>query len=160
MDYQTATLIALFLGPVSAVAITLWHQRRTEKRASKERLFITLMAHRKSFPPTFDWAQALNLIDVVYAKHPKIVKLWHDLYDILCQVPISDQKFNHKYLDLLSAMAKVLGYKTLHQTDIDKFYSPQAHGTHAQQQQELAQELLRVLKASGSIGTTPRVPDA
>ena len=67
------TIIALIVGPVAAVCITLWYQRRTEKRAAKERLFMTLMAHRRSFPPPPDWTNALNLIDVVYADSPIIV---------------------------------------------------------------------------------------
>ena len=59
---EVVTVIALVAGPAIAVLITLWYQRRTEKRAAKERLFVTLMAHRKSVPPAPDWTSALNLM--------------------------------------------------------------------------------------------------
>lgn len=47
-DY--VTIFALAFGPIAAVVITLWHQHRAEKRGAKLRLFVNLMAHRKSFP--------------------------------------------------------------------------------------------------------------
>jgi hypothetical protein len=155
---EIVTVIALVAGPVIAVGITLWHQRRTEKRVAKERLFLTLMAHRKSFTPVFDWANALNLIDVVYADSPKIVEKWHDLYDILNQNPMNMQQYNHKYLELLSEMATSLGYRSIQQTDIDKFYSPQAYGDQAVTSAEIQKELLRVLKATGSFPINPPKP--
>src|SRR5690606_8061294 len=98
---------------------TLWYQRRIIKWDAKQRRFITLMAHRKSNPPTFEWVNALNLVDVVYAAHPKVVTLWHDLYTILSTQPPNLQAQSHKYLELLSAMAVVLGYRSLTVTDID-----------------------------------------
>jgi len=149
------TIIALIVGPVAAVCITLWYQRRTEKRAAKERLFMTLMAHRRSFPPPPDWTNALNLIDVVYADSPIIVRHWHSLYDVLIQAPLNMQRFNHLYIELLSSIAISLGYRSLQQTDIDKFYIPQAFGDQAAVSAEIQKELLRVLKATHSIPTKP-----
>jgi hypothetical protein len=151
------TIIALIVGPVAAVCITLWYQRRTEKRATKERLFMSLMAHRKSMPPTPDWANALNLIDVVYADSPTIVRQWHSLYDVLTQAPMNMQRFNHLYIELLSLMATSLGYRSIQQTDIDKFYAPQALGDQVVMNAEIQKELLRVLKATHSIPTKPLV---
>ena len=45
------TIIALILGPVIAVIITRWSQKRSEKRNAKWQLFLTLMA-------TAGWAQS------------------------------------------------------------------------------------------------------
>jgi hypothetical protein len=146
-----ATVVALIAGPTIAVLITFWHQRRTERRSAKERLFITLMAHRKSVPPTFDWTNALNLIDVVYADNPEIVALYHRVYDTLMMSPLNMQQYNHQYLELLSAMAMSLGYRSLQQTDIDKFYSPQAHGDQATLNAEVQNEFLRVLKETKTL---------
>jgi uncharacterized protein DUF6680 len=152
---EVVTVIALVAGPVIAVLITLWYQRRTDKRAAKERLFITLMAHRKSFSPAPDWTNALNLIDVVYADNPTIVQHWHSLYDILIQTPMNMQRYTYQYLELLSAMAESLGYHSIKQTDIDKFYTPQAYGDQAIVSAEIQKELLRVLKATASIPIFP-----
>jgi len=156
--YETASVIGLIAGPVLAVLITLWHQERTQKRQAKLQLFLTLMAHRKSVAPPLDRTNALNLIDVVYAGDSKVVALWHRLYELLCQKPegVDVEAKNHTNLDLLSEMAKVLGYKNLQQTDIDKFYVPQDVGDNAQMQVNLAKELLRVLKSTQSFSATPK----
>jgi len=158
MVIEIVTIIALVAGPAVGVAITLWHQRQTEKRAAKERLFMTLMAHRKSLSPAPDWTNSLNLIDVVYADSPKIVGQWHSLYDILIQTPLNMQRFNRLYIELLSAMATSLGYRSIQQTDIGKFYTPQAYGDQAITNAEIQKELLRVLKATASIPIFPTYP--
>ncbi|MGB7037472.1 MAG: DUF6680 family protein [Xanthobacteraceae bacterium] len=85
------------------------------------------------------------------ATHPKVVTLWHELYDILQIVPLNMQRFGHAHLTLLSEMAQVLGYKTLTQTDIDKYYAPQVLGDQAAMQADLQKELLRVLKATSTV---------
>jgi hypothetical protein len=158
MVIEIVTVIALVAGPALGVAITLWHQRQTEKRAAKERLFMTLMAHRKSLSPAPDWTNSLNLIDVVYADSPKIVGQWHSLYDILIQTPLNMQRFNHLYIELLSAMATSLGYRSIQQTDIDKFYTPLAYSDQAVMNAEIQKELLRVLRATASVPIFPAYP--
>lgn len=110
------TLLAILLGPVVAVCITLWWQNRKERRDAKRHLFMTLMAQRK--PPTYEWVQALNLIDVVFAKDKRVVQLWHELY-ALFQNQQRTQAQDHKYIELLSEMVSVLSFRKLQQTDID-----------------------------------------
>lgn len=154
---ETLTVIALLVGPLSAVGITLWHQRTTRKYDAKERLFLALMAHRRSNPPTFDWANSLNLIDVVFADNRPVVDKWHELYDIVIQSQVNWAQWNHTYIDLLSEMATALGYNQLRQTDIDRYYTPTAHGTQAALNQDTQTELLRILKATGSLQATPRL---
>jgi hypothetical protein len=151
---EVQNVAAVLLSPVIAVGVTLWHQGRAERRQRKERLFMTLMGHRRASPPTHDWVTALNLIDVVFADCPKVTAHWHEYYKMLGTATNSNEYKNrdHTYLQLLTEMARVLGYKRLEQIDIDKFYSPVAHAN----QQELAfgiqQELLRVLKSSENFG--------
>ena len=147
---DVVTIIALILGPVIAVLITLWSQRRSEKLNAKRQLFVTLMANRRA-GASRECVNALNLIDVIYAGEPKILQLWHQLYDILCAQPFNNQTFAHKYLDLLSAIATSLGYRSLTQTDIDKFYMPQGLGEQAQLSLETQTEWLRVLKATPTL---------
>jgi len=57
---------------------------------------------------------------------------------------------------LLSEMAKTLGYKNLQQTDIDKFYSPKAHGSQSELNYKLQTEFLRVLENTSSLNLTPK----
>ena len=57
------TTIAIILGPIFAVMITLWYQNKKEKQQHKFLLFRTLMSRRKDFPISQEWVDALNLID-------------------------------------------------------------------------------------------------
>ena len=65
----------------------------------------------------------------------------------VCQ-PFNNQTFTHKYLDLLSAIPNSLGYRSLTQTHIDKFYMPRALGDQAQLSLETQTEWLRVFKGN------------
>jgi hypothetical protein len=149
-------IIAVIVGPIVAVCITLWYQDRKEKRDAKIRLFTMLMAHRKSNPPTFELVNGLNLIDVVFSQHRKIVDLWHEYYDMLSQKPINWQIAESKYLDLLANMARDLGYKNLLQTDISRYYSPVAHGNQFEINDKIQTEWLRVLENTGSFVVNER----
>ena len=147
------TALAIVLGPLAGVMFTLWFQRRKETQDAKHRLFSTLMAHRRTRPPTYDWVTALNLIDVVFANDRTVVGLWHSYYDLLCQNPVNWHLADAKYLDMMAAMGKGLGYTDLSQTDISKFYSPQAHCDQHQLATDTQAELLRVLKNTHHIQT-------
>lgn len=156
MDTQTMNIIAIIIGPIVAVIITLIYQSDKEKRDAQHRLFTILMAHRKSNPPTFDLVNGLNLIDVVFSKHRKIVDLWHEYFYLLCQRPVNWTIADSKYLDLLANMAKVLGYKNLLQTDISRFYNPEAHGKQSDLNRKLQEAFLRVLENTSAFVVTKK----
>ncbi len=151
-------IVAVIVGPIVAVAITLWWQQRKEKRDAKLRLFLGLMAHRKSTPPPHEWVAALNLIDVVFADHPKVIALWHELFNMYHN-PTTEESQNHKKLELLSQMAEELGFARLQQVDIDKFYCPSAHTDQLKSHAETQAELLRVLKNTSRVSTETRRPN-
>lgn len=152
------SIIAVIVGPIAAVLITLWWQERKEKRDAKMRLFIALMAHRKSIPPTHEWVAALNLIDVVFAGHPKVITLWHELFNMYNN-PSTEESQNHKKLELLSQMASDLGFAKLQQIDIDKFHCPSEHTAQLKATAETQAEWLRVLKNTSRASTETRNPD-
>ena len=156
---EIANLLAVVVGPIVAVSITLWWQERKEKRDAKLQLFLTLMAHRKATPPTYEWVRALNLIDVVFAEHAQVVALWHELYQLLNN-PSTPEAQGHKSLALLSEMGSVLGFKKLQQIDIDKFYCPQAHVDQLKINAETQAELLRVLKKTACLPVEKKAEDA
>lgn len=159
---ETINLAALITSPIAAVLITLWWQGRKEQRDAKRRLFLTLMAHRRANPPTVEWVNALNVIDVVFADHVQVVQLWHEYYAGLANPP-SNQNYEsreHTYLLMLSAMARSLGYTRLEQTDIDKYYSPQSHANIARMNFEIQIEWLRILRSTNKLNmdTLPPAP--
>ena len=153
-------LLAAVLSPVLAAWLTLFWQNRKQQRDAKERLFLTLMAHRRAFPPTIEWVNALNVIDVVFSEQHQVVELWHRYYEYLHQNSQNDnyQQREHTYLLMLSAMARELGYRRLEQTDIDKFYSPQAHADQAALNYQCQTEWLRVLEGTNSLNMVPKPP--
>ena len=152
------TLLAIALSPLIAVLVSLWLQARKEKRDRKNHIFTTLMAHRKTNPPAQEWVSALNLIDVAFDDNKKVLSLWHEYYALLGSAQNQNEYRDreHKYIELLSVMAKDLGYKQLQQTDIDKFYSPQVYADQAQRNLDIQSELLRVLKSTNQIIVDPR----
>jgi hypothetical protein len=64
-----------------------------------------------------------------------------------------------KYLDLLAGIAKVLDYKDLLQTDISRFYFPEAHGIQAEINDKIQMEWLRVLQNSASFAVVNKEED-
>jgi len=159
---EIINIAAIILGPIAAVGITLWWQQRKEKRDAKIRLFTTLMAFRKSYPISYDWARSLNLIDVVFADTQAVVDHWHQYYALLQRQNISpneQQEQNHKFLELLSAMAGTLGYSHLQQTDIDKFYTPQGHSNQADLNWLCQTEWLRVLQNTNKLNVDTKPPE-
>lgn len=144
-----ANFLAIFLGPVTAVCITLWSQSRKDQKSAKRNLFLTLMGERKRYPYPPHVLAAMNTIDVVFCKNQKVVGLWHKYYALLAQ-PFGQER-EHTWLELLSEMAKDLGYPTLKQTDIDKFYVPQGYIDQVELQGKIQDEFLRVLQNTASI---------
>ena len=114
------------------------------------RLFLTLMADRKSTPITKDWVDALNTIDVVFQDCKKVRQAWREYLDSLNEKSPHFESSNSFRLDLLSEMAIALGYKNLKQTEIDRFYSPKYFGSQMSRHEILFQENLRVLSHSKS----------
>ena len=154
MDTKTMNIIAVILGPIIAVIITLWYQRYKEKQDTKHKAFLLLMAYRKAIPPNYAMVEVLNTLDVLFAKNRKIVDLWHKYYTLLAQPPVQERE--HTWLELLSAIAEDLRYPTVKQTDLDKFYIPQGHIDQFLMNQKVQQEFLRVLENTVSFVVTKK----
>lgn len=153
---QWITIAAIVIGPVAAVCISLWFQRRASGKDAKARSFFMLMAHRKD-PLHQDRILTLNTIDVVWGDHKSILQLWHEYYTILMQSPeTSLEQWNHAHIRLLHEMALALGYKNIEQVDIDKFYSPKGVAQQVLTNYELQQEFIRVLKSTADLNVTPQ----
>lgn len=148
--------IIIGIGQILAVAIIpiiVWwlgikYQDRKAKKEAQMRLFLTLMADRKSNPITKEWVDALNTIDVVFQDNKKVRHAWREYLDSLNEKSPHFDSSNSFRLDLLSEMAMALGYRNLKQTEIDRFYSPKYFGSQMSRQEILFQENLRVLMHS------------
>jgi hypothetical protein len=111
-----------------------------------------------NFQAAQEWVRSLQLIDVVFADAPDVLKHWHELYLMLQQQEAPPGQ-GHKMIDLLSAMAAHLGFKTLTQTDIDKAHYPRAISDPIAKANDVQEELLRVLKKTDSLLVAPIQPE-
>jgi alcohol dehydrogenase class IV len=109
------------------------------------------MAYRKSYPLSREWANALNLINVVSYDAPRVVAHWNELYALFHNHSVSPEQRIHKHLELLAEMAQSLGFPQLKQTDIDKYYIPEVHGLEVDLNTACQQEWYRVLKNTNHI---------
>ena len=116
------------------------------------------MKYRRSINIPLEYVEALNSIDVVFQNQKEITGLWAQYCDNLHSKQADLEKRGHLQIDLLSAIAKHLGYERLKQTQIDRYYEPQLYQSQQARQQEISDELLRTLKASENYGT-PRKED-
>ena len=155
---EIITIIALILGPVAAVIISLIHQTRSSKTALKQHVFNILMAHRKAYPPPHAIIEALNMIDVAFSKNKEVRRIWRNYYDLRAKKlePEDVERIGHTYLELLSAIASDLGYK-IPQIHLDQYYYPQIYGDQMEIQGKIQQELLRVLQNTAVFLTLPQV---
>ena len=151
-------ILAILLSPVVAVLVTVYLQNRKEKRNQKLWIFNTLIATRHS-PVIDENVRALNMIDVVFHDSQRVRELWHEYFNMLGNEGLNNpqgwSQRQKKNLEMITEMAKVLGYgKAITHLDIDRVYYPVGLGAQSQKAQEIAEELLRVLKASGGIQFT------
>lgn len=168
-------ILAIVISPIIAVLISIWVQNRKEKQQHKMYIFTTLMATRHS-PIIDEKVRALNMIDVVFHDKPRVRQLWREYFDMLGNEGLNnptgwDQR-QKKNLELIHEIAKVLGYgKAITHLDVDRVYYPVGLGEKSRRTDELLNELLRVLRASGGLqvvsnqqsglevrGTSPNVP--
>ena len=107
------TIIAIFLGPIVALFLQRIIDYLREKKERRVRTFVTLMTTRAaSLSP--EHLNALNSIDVVFHKKPKVRDAWQKLRSHLATDPNQvgwQERQNDLKAILLSEIGKVVGYK-------------------------------------------------
>lgn len=106
-------IAAIILAPVISVIIGQKLLDKSRKRDDKMQVFKILMSSR-----IYGWTnasvEALNLIEVVFAKDKKVIAQWKKYYDVLC-VESPDTAQREKIIKerdaLLEVIAISLGYK-------------------------------------------------
>lgn len=158
------TILAILLSPVIAVLVTLWMQFRRQARDRQLVVLITLFANRHQ-PVANECVQALNAIDVVFGSNARVRQLWREYYDMLGNAGLNNpngfEQRQAKNRELIYAMAQSLGFRgAISHNDMERVYIPEAMGRDRERVDEIARELLRVLKASGGVSLSQRPPDA
>lgn len=153
------TILAIILGPITAVQVDKWLQRNRADRERKVSIFKTLMATRGSVL-SYTHVEALNRIDLEFSdskKYKKVIDKWKEYFDNLSQKVDEEQisAWSTRNEDLLSnllfEMGKSLGYsfdKVLIKRNI---YSPIAHGTTEREQQTIRKGLIEIMNGDRSV---------
>ncbi|MBL8745079.1 MAG: hypothetical protein JNK58_01845 [Phycisphaerae bacterium] len=149
-------IIAILVGPILAVAVTLWYQHRNQEWFVKFDVFKTLVGNRHR-PVSDENVQVLNLIDVVYSNQPRVRELWHEYLEMLGNTSLQNSSGyvmrKQKERELLFEMARSLGFaKNMSVLDLDRIYMPEGLGRQARLMEDTQIEWLRVLKNSHSLG--------
>lgn len=108
-----AIVVATFLGPILAVAITIWRSEVTAKYNQRLYVFRTLMATRK-MAISNEHVMALNLVEVDFYGKPKVEAAWRGYKDLLNSSPVNDawhEKRDRLLAELLFQIAEVLGFR-------------------------------------------------
>jgi hypothetical protein len=133
------TILALFGGPISAVQIQKFIERRTEGHRRKLDVFKTLMASRANRVSAAH-VEALNRIDTEFYKDKNVIESWKQYHAQLYGVPrdLQDPDYKakmaaweaqsvEKLLEMLDIMAKSLGYELGKAYIQTSSYTPQLH---------------------------------
>jgi hypothetical protein len=147
--------VAVLLSPLIAVRVSMWLQDRKERRQRQLTLLASLIATRHE-PVSPEAVRSLNMIELVFHDKPTVRQRWREYFDMLSNPglnnPMGYGQRNKKNIELITEMAKVLGYgKAITHLDVDRVYSPVGIWTQAARLNELQEELLRVLKATARV---------
>lgn len=150
-----AVVWATAIGPVVAVAITLWYQGWSARRLARRDLFASLMRHRRS-PTDREFVGALNLIPVHFSGKQKVLDRLRNLMATF-EDPTwrsADHEAIRRLTDksdtnvayLLSEISSHVGAKIEQLEILRGAYQPQGWSDALNAQNAIQSELLAVLQ--------------
>jgi hypothetical protein len=113
---QWPIVLATFIGPILAVAITLWYQQRERDYQAKFDVFSKLMKHRR-MKLTQEYVGALNLVPVVFHKNTLVVSTFNDVLRILSDPNWSVPQHDPRYQTLINAFERQIDAATTRMLD-------------------------------------------
>jgi hypothetical protein len=157
-------IVAILVGPILAVITQFIWQKIRQKRDAKLWVFSTLMSLRGS-PLAADFVRAANSIDVIFFKNTKVRDRWKSVLTYLSSDEYKPENFTQQAFDkfrdllaeLLSEMAKDLGYGYDHTHFKNKAWTPRWYGMADEENVKVRQGLVAALEGRGSLNVTVRV---
>ena len=134
-------------SPVNAVKVGRELNTDQQKDNAKRSLFLTLYALRGT-PLHYDFVRCLNQIDIVFEDNPTVLQAWRKHYDSLNTKGVVNPQdvWRLQRVEMLSAMAQVLGYSAISQADMSRDYYPEGHENQIRDSIEFQQAHLTYLK--------------
>jgi hypothetical protein len=160
-------VVAILVAPLVAVQVSLWLERRKERRSRQLETFRTLMATRASgLAP--DHVKALNMIDVEFygsdASSKAVLQAWKAYLDHLNMASTASEAWGPKredlLVDLLQKTATHLGFE-FDRTDLKRTsYFPRGYGEAELELLEIRKLLLSILRGQRGFPVyLPQAPD-
>ena len=121
------SIIAVLVSPLIAVSVTVWLEKRRQKRKDKMELFQALMTQR-GINESYAWVNALNSIHIIFSDDKEVIDALEAFLDTTNVKNPEDMdlvSFDNKKVKLLEVMAKSLGYsKNINWGQIKSPYVP------------------------------------
>lgn len=153
-------MLAVIMGPISAVQIQKFFDRKSEDRSQKLNVFRDLMTTRAS-TLAFQHVSALNMVGLEFngKKYAKVINAWKTYLDHLNSYPDDDEnmqkiwgeKRNDQLSDLLYEMGESLGFE-FDKVHIKKAgYFPKAYADQENEQNYIRGQLVDVFLGKKAI---------
>lgn len=156
------TNLILAISQIAAVTVIpimvwglgiLWQNRKTRQEA-KVNLFTSLMRNRDIHVDSREWIESLNMIDIIFQDERKVREAWRAYHDSLNENSTTHGSKDVFKIELLSEIAKSLGYNELRQTEIAWTYKPKGgYKKKLKEEKILREEWLRVITSSKSLSS-------
>lgn len=157
---EIINLFAILLGPILAIQIQKWIERRKDDNARKTDIFKTLMATRGTVLSPYH-VEALNRIDLEFSnetKYQKVISAWKEYFDNLSKKTETKEEtivWNDRNVELLAnllfEMGRALGYNFDKALIKRNWYTPVGHGVIENENNLIRKGLLDVLNGNKSI---------
>lgn len=134
-------IIAIIFAPIAATWIACWISKRNEIRNEKLKILRILMMTRMN-RSSLDYANALNLIDVVFYNSNNVRKAYKVLFEAYHKENPPNSEINTKNLKLIEEIIKDIGYsREISWDEISEPYAPKWY-YDALERQEFINEAL------------------
>ena len=145
-------LTALCSGLI-ATGVTICWQKINQKKEDKRKIFTILMSKRYEIAAE-ESVEALNMIDVVFYKSPKVREAWKSFINVadMPETPNRDQIIQEKHLKLLEVMACDIGYRKISWDEIKHYYYPV--GLSSKKQDETTLRRVQISAAFAQLNLT------
>lgn len=155
------TIAAIVLGPLLAFAVQQWRDARLEEIERKREIYKQLLLTLKvSMAPRH--VDAINSIPLEFYKESKVMQAWR-LYtshlNDFAMVRNANQRWREKKFELLVDLAfevgQTLGYVHIDKATLnDNLYVPQGYADVEEEQRQIRECVLKVLKGERPVAVT------
>jgi hypothetical protein len=149
---ELLTLAGVFLSPIVAVLITLWHQQRFEKRNRKIQILRTLWStHFDASSP--EYSQTIRMIPVEFNADVKVMAAWRRYMANVNVRPSPDNTFQHdkEFIDakndLIGTIASTVRIKVTDRDIRDSIYVSTSFTQRMEQQDSAEKAQVRIAEA-------------